>query len=380
MIQRDNTAPHWWQSTTEQSRRHLPATQQDGVHINVAGRTMINFSSNDYLGMRQHTSVMNSAMDYIAKHGLGSGASRYISGDDPAFAQLEHDCAEWKGAQACLLVGSGMLVNIGLLQALATRHSDIFADRLNHASLLDGARLSRAHLHRYPHRDIKALASMLSRSTSDQRIIVSDGVFSMDGDEADVAALIALCERYDAWLVLDDAHGNGCIGPQGAGLSAEAGVQGHPRLIECGTFGKALGGYGAFIVASTAVIEGLIQRLRTAIYSTALPPAMAKAMSVALAELRKTGLRQQLQDNIESFVALNQDLPLLPSRTPIQPLWMGTNEAALQASAQLRDAGFFVPAIRPPTVPQGESRLRITLSALHTPAHIKALSEALHTL
>ncbi|MDQ6979808.1 MAG: 8-amino-7-oxononanoate synthase [Mariprofundaceae bacterium] len=380
MMERDNTAPHWWQNTAAHSRRRLPATQQDGVHINLADRTLINFSSNDYLGLRQHASVISTATHYITKHGLGSGASRYISGDDPAFAQLERDCAEWKGAQACLLVGSGMLGNIGLLQALATRHSDIFADRLNHASLLDGARLSRAHLHRYAHRDMAALESLLQRSSSDQRIIVSDGVFSMDGDEADVGALIALCERYDAWLVLDDAHGNGCIGAQGAGLTAEAGVQGHSRLIECGTFGKALGGYGAFMVASTAVIEGLIQRLRTAIYSTALPPAMAKAMSVALEALRKTGLRQQLQGNIQSFLALNQDLPLLPSRTPIQPLWMGTDEAALHASAQLRDAGFFVPAIRPPTVPQGASRLRITLSALHTAAHIAALSEALHKL
>jgi len=379
-MQRDNTAPPWWQHPAEHSRRRLPATQQHGVLINVAGRMMINFSSNDYLGLRQHPQLISTACDYIAQHGLGSGASRYISGDDPAFAQLERDCAAWKGAQACLLLGSGMLGNIGLLQALATRHSEIFADRLNHASLLDGARLSRARLHRYAHRDMAALESLLQHSNSEQRIIVSDGVFSMDGDEADVATLISLCERYDAWLVLDDAHGNGCIGAQGAGLTTEAGVQGHPRLIECGTFGKALGGYGAFIVASTAVIEGLIQRLRTAIYSTALPPAMAKAMSAALVLLQQAALRQRLQDNIQSFLALNQDLPLLPSRTPIQPLAMGTDEAALQASTRLRDAGFFIPAIRPPTVPQGESRLRITLSALHTSEQINALSEALHRL
>ncbi len=375
----DNNIPSWWHEISSDRRRRLLASTQDGQVITVNGRRLCNFASNDYLGLRNHPMVVAAAITALQSHGLGSGGSRYISGDDALFHAMEQALAKWKGAEACLLVGSGMLANIGVLQALATRHSDVFSDRLNHASLIDGCRLSGAKLHRYPHRDLTALENMLKKSSRDQRIIVSDGVFSMDGDEADTAALIKLTEAYDAWLVFDDAHGNGCIGNRGAGLTAESGICGHPRLIETGTFGKAFGGYGAFIVASSAIIEGLTQRMRTMIYSTALPPAMIAAMQVSLPLLQKDQLRQRLHGNIDYFLQCCQDLPLLSSRTPIQPLMMGDDSAAMQAAKALHDAGFFIPAIRPPTVAKGTARLRITLSANHTHAQINTLSEVLHS-
>ncbi len=341
---------------------------------------MLNFASNDYLGLATHPAVMQAACDAIAEYGLGSGASRLISGDDPLIHQLERELAEWKGFEDCLLLGSGMLANIGLLQALADRHTHVFADRLNHASLVDGVRLSGAHCHRFSHLDMDQLATMLKRYPAEHRIIVSDGLFSMDGDTADLKQMMSLAEASDTLLIIDDAHGTGTVGPEGRGLSAMADITGNSRLIEVGTLGKAFGSYGAFILGSGEMIEGLRQRMRTLIYSTALPTALPAAALVALELIRQGTLVEKLCGNLKLFRELASGLPLMPSDTPIQPLVVGKDEHALAMAEQLKRLGFFVPAIRPPTVPEGTARLRITISAAHTPQEITRLVGALESL
>jgi len=370
---------NWFKPVAAERQRHLTASQRQGGAIAVNGRTLINFASNDYLGLASHPEVCAAAMRNIEMYGLGSGASRLVSGDDPAIHQLEQQLAEWKGFEACLTVGSGMLANLGLLHSLADRHTQVFADRLNHASLVDGARLASATTHRYVHLDNDQLDSLLQQHVGERRLIVSDGVFSMDGDCADAAALLTMAERHDALLVLDDAHGIGTVG-DGRGLSSMAGIAGHPRLVEIGTFGKAFGGYGAFILGTRPLIDGLRQRLRTMFYSTALPAAIFEAMLVSLSLVRSGSLTRQLQDNVERFCALAEGLPLLNSETAIQPLLLGSDARALAAAKALQDAGFFVPAIRPPTVPEGKARLRITLSAAHTAEQISRLVTALRRL
>lgn len=339
----------------------------------------MNFAANDYLGFSHHPEVIRAATESIEADGFGSGASRLVSGDAPVLHELEEGLAAFKGYEAALLVGSGMLANIGLLDALADRHTHLFCDRLNHASLVDGARLSRATTHRYGHLDAMGLEALLQRHGGSRNVLVSDGVFSMDGDCADVAALLGLADAHEALLVIDDAHGLGVLGESGGGLTQETGLQGHARLIEVGTFGKALGGYGAFILGTNEMIAELRQRLRTMIYSTALPACAAAATLAALKVLQQGDRVRALQMNIRSFVeqAEAMGLNLMPSRTAIQPLVVGEDEAALAASQALRDEGFFVPAIRPPTVPEGTARLRITLSAMHEEAQIESLLAAL---
>jgi len=371
---------NWFDPIPESRRRTLRGSRQDGMRIEMGGRQLLNFASNDYLGLRSHPDVCRAAIRAIESEGLGSGASRLISGDHPALHRLEQALAEWKGYEACLLVGSGMLTNIGLLQTLADRHTHLFTDRLNHASLIDGARLAGARVHRYRHNDTDDLQALLSRHTAARRIIVSDGVFSMDGDCADLSTLLALAESQDALLLIDDAHGIGSLGPDGRGLSAVAGIAGHPRLIEVGTFGKAFGGYGAFILGTHELIEGLRQRMRTLIYSTALPAALPLAMLESLRLIHEGTLVHRLQGNIAQFRREAAGLALMASETAIQPLLLGSDEAALAAQQQLQDAGFFVPAIRPPTVPEGSARLRITLTATHTEAQIRALIDTLRQL
>ncbi len=370
---------NWFESLPESRRRCLPNCTHDGIYLHVDGRRLVNFASNDYLGLSTHSDICRAAAESIERSGFGSGASRLISGDCPELHELEKELAGWKEYEAALVVGSGMLANLGLLDALADRHTHLFCDRLNHASLVDGARLCRGHVHRFPHLDSASLEKLLGHLEAAQKIIVSDGVFSMDGDTADVFALLKLAETYDALMVIDDAHGTGVIGPQGRGLMAEIGACGHPRVIEVGTFGKALGGYGAFILGTKEMIEGLRQRLRTMIYSTALPPSMPAAALAALRLVQEGELLARLQDNLSNFFHLAEqvDIELLESRTPIQPMLIGDDAAALRASQDLREAGFFVPAIRPPTVPEGTARLRITISAAHNEEQITSLVEAL---
>lgn len=370
---------NWFSPVAESRRRIFTHSLRFGMWIEMDGARLLNFASNDYLGLSFHSSVQQAAIDTIRHAGFGSGASRLVSGDAPFLHELEGALARWKGYEAGLVVGSGMLANIGLLEALSQRGTHLFCDKLNHASLVDGARLCRGKVHRYAHLNMSALEQLLKKHPSSRRIIVSDGVFSMDGDCADIHALMRLAETYDALVVLDDAHGLGTLGPGGRGLAAEAGVQGHARLIEVGTCGKALGSYGAFILGSSKMIEGLRQRLRTMIYSTALPPCVPAAALAALKVLQEEDLPQKLQENVNLFRSLAQQehLPPVASRTPIQPLILGSDGAALQASCKLRKLGFFVSAIRPPTVPEGTARLRITVSAVHEADHIKNLIKAL---
>lgn len=371
---------NWFKSVPEERKRRLTASQRRGILIERDGRELINFASNDYLGLATHPDVCQAAIEEIEKNGLGSGASRLISGDDPLLHRLESELAAWKGFEACLVVGSGMLANIGLLQALAGRHAHLFADRLNHASLVDGARLSTAKLSRYEHLDYAQLESLLQKSGAEQRIIVSDGIFSMDGDAADLSTLTNLCEQYDALLLIDDAHGAGTVGEHGKGLTDLAGIAGHERLIEMGTLGKSFGCYGAFILGTSEMIEGLRQRMRTLIYSTALPAALPAAALAALQLIRQGDVVQQLHNNLKLFKEEASGLPLMDSDTPIQPLLIGSDADALKMAAALADNGLFVPAIRPPTVPEGTSRLRITLSAAHTDAQIRQLADTLRRL
>jgi 8-amino-7-oxononanoate synthase len=372
-----NDTRNWLPAVPPTRRRRLPGLTRQGPHVRLDGQRLVNFASNDYLGLAHHPALLDAARHGLESRGLGSGASRLISGDDATLHRLEHALADWQGCEAALVVGSGMLANIGLLQALSDRHTHLFTDRLNHASLVDGARLGGGKVHRYRHRDMEELASLLARHPAQRRILVSDGIFSMDGDGADVHALLTLAEKHDAIVVIDDAHGIGTMGPGGRGLVAAAGASGHPRLIQVGTFGKAFGSYGAFILGTRELIDGLVQRMRTLIYSTALPPLLPEATLAALALIREGALVDRLQSLVAYFRQQAQGLALLDSASPIQPLMVSDDAAALARSDSLRRAGFFVPAIRPPTVPAGTARLRITISAAHSEAEIAGLVAAL---
>jgi len=369
---------NWFADIPASRRRRFLASRRDGTSITVDGHALINFASNDYLGLSNHPAVCMAAQGACAT-GVGSGASRLVSGDDPMLHRLEAKLAEWKGYEACLITGSGMLANIGLLQALADRHTHIFADKLNHASLVDGARLSGAISHRYAHLDLQQLDSRLEKHRAEKRIIVSDGVFSMDGDCADITGLAALAEAHDTLLIIDDAHGMGTVGKLGQGLTSQHQLAGHPRLIEVGTFGKAFGSYGACILGTHALIEGLKQRQRSMIYSTALPVAMIAAAETSLALIQRGEQVQQLHRNLAHFKAGISGLGFMPSDTPIQPFIIGSDTQALALSKALADAGFFVSAIRPPTVPEGTARLRFTLSAAHSHTQIDGLLDGLTT-
>ncbi|MDX8409597.1 MAG: 8-amino-7-oxononanoate synthase [Mariprofundales bacterium] len=365
MASHHNPQQQWFADLPPSARRLLRPTLDPGT---------ICFSSNDYLGLRDDPRIVQAATDILAGEGLGSGGSRLVCGDHPLWHQLERELADWLGFEAALVVGSGMLGNMGLIPALADRHTTLFSDRLNHASLIDGARLSGATVRRYRHRDLQHLAQLLAQAdATKRRIIVSDGLFSMDGDGADVAALLALAERFDALLLLDDAHGIGTMGQDGRGLAAAANVSGHPRLVMSGTLGKAFGGYGAFVLAQRTLIDGLIQRLRTLIYSTALPPLLAAAALAALKVMRSGERLAPLKENMRYF-AQRAGIAVV---SPIIPWHIGDDGAALAASDALATQGLRVVAIRPPTVPKGSARLRITLSARHTAAQIDPLITAL---
>lgn len=370
---------NWFPKVEAGRRRVLPGTQRKGVWIEYEGRLLLDFASNDYLGLSFDKDLQQAVWDTVREYGFGSGASRLVSGDHPLMHSLEKALAAWKGYEACLLVGSGSLANMGLIAALVGRHDFAFCDRLCHASLIDGVRLSGARLVRYPHLNLEFLQAQLAKHPKGRKIIVSDGVFSMDGDCADLQGLVRLAEEYDALLVVDDAHGNGVMGDEGKGLSDLANVAGHARLIETGTLGKAFGAYGAFILSTEEMIESLRQRLRTMIYSTALPPCVAAAALVALRKVREGHLQRKLFENIATFQAACKErgLPIRPSPSAIQVYPVGRDEAALERSVRLRKAGFWVPAIRPPTVPENTARLRISISALHRKEDLVALTEAL---
>lgn len=357
-------------------RRRQIVTTAQGARITVAGRDYLNFASNDYLGLANHPALIAAAQQAVAEWGVGSGASHLVCGHQAPHEALEQAFARQQGRAAALLFGAGYLANLGVITALLGREDALFADRLNHASLNDAALLSRADFKRYPHNDLAALQRQLAASRARRKLIVVDAVFSMDGDTAPLADLLALAEQYDAWLYVDDAHGYGILGSGGAGSVAAAGLQ-SPRLIYMATLGKALGVAGALVAGEQLLIDYLLNKARPAIYTTASPAAWAATALQAMALLADDHRRQHLQALIGHFRrgAASLPWPLLPSATAIQPLLLADSGSALRLAAALRQRGVWLTAIRPPTSPT--PRLRITLSAAHSLADVDALLAAL---
>lgn len=358
-------------------RRVIDSPQ--GGRVVEGGRTLANFASNDYLGLASHPRLRAAAKRAIDDYGVGAGASPLVAGHLRAHQLAEERFAAFVRLPRALLFASGYAANLAIVATLADRSAEVFLDRLDHACLVDGALLSRARLVRYPHRDCDALEARLAASGAAVRLVATDTVFSMDGDLADVPRLLELCERHDAWLVLDDAHGIGVLGEGGRGALEHFGLA-SPRIAYMATLGKALGGYGAFAAGDPAFIEWLVQRARPYIYSTALPPMAAGAAIAALDLLeQEPGLVATLRSRIGEFRAAcaSRGVALAPSGTAIQPVIVGEAGRAVAAAARLHDRGFLVPAIRPPTVPEGTSRLRISLSAAHTSEEVAGLAAAL---
>ncbi|MGQ9685426.1 MAG: 8-amino-7-oxononanoate synthase [Thiobacillaceae bacterium] len=366
-------------------RRRVLAGGQ-GAHVRVDGEDVLSFASNDYLGLANHPELVVAAELAAGRHGVGAGASHLLTGHHALHHRLEEELAAFVGLPAALLFSTGYMANLGVLTALVGRDGVVFADRLNHASLVDAALLTRARHVRYPHLDLATLKQRLAESDAKVKLIATDAVFSMDGDIAPLPELLALAERYGAWLYVDDAHGFGVLGREGRGSLDHhypAGLPESPSLVYMATLGKAAGVAGAFVAASRTVIEWLIHKARTYVYTTAMPPMLAAATSRALELIRAEGWRRErLMGLIARFKAGAAGLPwrLLPSDTPIQPLLVGDNATALELAEGLRARGILCPAIRPPTVPQGTARLRISLSAAHGETDVDRLLTALNEL
>ena len=351
-----------------------------GSVLQIDGQSLINFCSNDYLGLAGHKSIAKALQAGADTYGTGSGASHLISGHSAAHQQLEEQLAEFTGRPRALLFSTGYMANMGIINALVGRHDLVLQDQLNHASLIDGGRLSRAIFKRYKHNNIEHLQSQLSFNAANRKLIVTDGVFSMDGDLAPLAAISKVAEQSNAWLMVDDAHGLGVLGATGAGIVQEHDLSIDEVPILMGTLGKSFGTFGAFVAGSEALIETLIQFARSYIYTTALPPAIACATSASLAIVRQ---EQWRRDHLNALIqrfrhgANALGLQLMDSYTPIQPVIINDDQLVMTVSQQLRAKGFMVGAIRPPTVPKGSGRLRICLSASHTEQQIDQLLIAL---
>ena len=358
-------------------RRRFARDSAQGPRIVVEGREYLAFCSNDYLGLANHPRVVEAAVDAALRHGVGQGASHLLSGHSVVHERLESALAQFLEMPRALLFSSGYQANIGAVTALAGPEDAVFSDALNHASLIDGVRLTRAQVVRFPHADVDFLSRALASSRAQTKLIVTDGVFSMDGDIAPLPGLLELCERHDALLLVDDAHGFGVIGPEGRGSPAHFGLD-SSRLVYVGTLGKAAGVSGAFVAGAQEVVETVLQRARTYVYTTAAPAMLAAAVEVSLELIRKEEWRRErLRKLIGSLKHSLREIELKSSDTPIQPLILGSNAKALGASAMLRERGILVPAIRPPTVPEGTARLRISLSAAHGEPDISRLVTAI---
>jgi 8-amino-7-oxononanoate synthase len=365
-------------SASLRPRRVLEA--RDGVHVRVGGRALINFCSNDYLGLSQHLDVVSAFQEASAFYGVGSGASALVCGHHADHAAFEREAAEWMGYPRALLMGSGYLANLAVMQSLLGPGDVCVQDKLNHACLLDGARLSGCELKRYPHRDAEAAMRQLLGSRDGAAMLATDGVFSMDGDTAPLRDLALLSRSQDALLFVDDAHGIGVIGPNGCGSVAVANLSDHEVPLLVLPLGKAFGGQGALLLGSDALIGHVAETARPYLFSTAPAPAMAAAMRASLRLIQgEPWRRAKLASLMMRFrrTALRAGLPLLESYTPIQPVLLGDNARALAVSAALQEKGFLVGAIRPPTVAEGQARLRVTLSALHREEDVDALVAAL---
>ena len=360
------------------TRRLIEA--REGMKIKLDGRELVNFCSNDYLGLSQHLDVISALQESAAWQGVGSGASALVSGYQFEHAALERECAEWMGYERGLFFGSGYLANLAVMQSLLEPGDVCVQDKLNHACLLDGARLAFCELKRYPHLDIEAAMRQLLSEREGAAMLATDAVFSMDGDLAPLRDLALLARSQDALFYVDDAHGVGVLGPQGRGSTAVAGLTAKEVPLLVLPFGKAFGGQGAMLLGSEALIGHIAETARPYLYTTAPAPAMAAAMRASLKLLRNESWRRaKLASLVARFRrgAVRAGLPIHESYTPIQPLVLGDNERALAASRGMEALGFLVGAIRPPTVPDGQARLRITLSSMHSEQDVDSLVAAL---
>ena len=347
------------------------------IEPTINGQKVLSFCSNDYLGLANHPKTIEALITGAKKFGVGAGASHLITGHHQSHHALEEELAEFIGCEKVLLFSTGYMANLGVVSSLATRNTQIFEDRLNHASLIDAGIISRARIHRYEHLNVNELDGKLSNIKDKSTLILSDGVFSMDGNVAPVNKLQSISKKYHAKLIIDDAHGVGVLGKNGKGCTE--GVL-NPETVLVGTLGKAFGTFGAFVAARQEIIEWLIQKAHSYVYTTALPPAIAEATRTSLQLIKEEPWRrEELQKLIQYFrkCCAQVGIILSASNTPIQPLVLGSNEAALQASKRLLNSGILVSAIRPPTVPNDTARLRISFSASHTKAHVDQLIVAL---
>jgi 8-amino-7-oxononanoate synthase len=369
-------------------RRRRIADGPCAPHVKVDGRDMLAFCSNDYLGLASHPHLVAALQEGAERYGVGSGASHLISGHSRAHAVLEERFAEFLSphleSPRALYFCTGYMANLAVISTLAGRDADIFSESLNHASLIDGARLSRANVQVYPHGDTEMLEHLLKASTAKTKLVVTDSVFSMDGDLAPLPALLALCEQHGAWLMVDDAHGFGVLGANGRGALEHFNLR-SPYLIYMGTLGKAAGVGGAFVAAHATVIEWLVQRARPYIYTTAAPPALAHALMASL-DLIAGEEGNSRRAHLHALIAqLRRALDLrrwqlFPSDTAVQPIIIGPHDETMRAAAALYEQGYWVPGIRPPTVPLNTARLRITLSAAHTAEDVAKVAAAVNAL
>ena len=354
--------------------------RRDGVRLEVGGRWLTGFCSNDYLGLSQQFEVVAALQDAAGREGAGSTASHLVCGHHALHEQLEREMADWLGYPRALLFDSGFMANLAVQQALLSEESDVCVqDRLNHASLLDATRLAGCRLRRYPHLDSEGAMRQLKNAADGAAMLATDGVFSMDGDVAPLRSLSLVARMQEALFYVDDAHGIGVVGEHGRGCVADAGLGVNEVPLQLATLGKALGGHGAVVLGEDSLIQHLAETARPYIYTTALPPAQAAASLAAVKLARRDHWRREkLVELIAAFRdgARRNGLELMPSETPIQPLLCGDEATVMALGAALEQSGFMVGAIRPPTVPEGKARLRITLSALHTLEQVKALVEA----
>jgi len=361
-------------------RSRICLESSQSTEILIQGSSYLNFCSNDYLGLANHPELSKAMIAASEKYGVGSGASHLVCGHSSEHHALEDELADFTGRERALLFSTGYMANLGVIAALTDRHDTIFQDKLNHASLLDGAQLSRAKLQRYRHGDTDHLHTLLNKTDAVNQLIVTDSVFSMDGDIAPLSDLASVAKKENSWLMVDDAHGIGVLGQDGAGAASACGLNQDDLPILIGTLGKAFGTFGAFVAGSEALIETLIQLARSYIYTTAMPASVAGASRTSLRLVKSEQWRRdKLYENIRYFkrICAEQSLTLLESDTAIQPLFVGSENDALKLSEFLRCKNILVSAIRPPTVPEGTSRLRITLCATHETSQLEQLVDVL---
>lgn len=364
-------------------RRCQVLDSPQGVEIECAGKRYLNFSSNDYLGLANHPELVKAFCNAVNHYGIGSGAAHLICGHTKAHQALEEELADWLGRERALLFSTGYMANLGVISSLLSNSDAVFEDRRNHASLLDGGLLSGARFQRYHHIDCDDLQRRLEQSTASRKLIVTDGVFSMDGDLAPLQSLSATAQQNEAWLMVDDAHGIGVMGAQGQGSLQSAELDQSQVPVLMATLGKAIGTFGAFVAGSEELIEYLIQRARTYIYTTAMPAAIAGATRTSLKIVqRENWRREKLVELVIHFQKGLKQLGIEPvsSTTPIQPIILGESRRALEISNTLKQQGIWVTAIRPPTVATGTARLRVTFSCHHKFEHVDRLLETLAPL